>query len=477
MSGVDIRVRGGRVHTPAGAVEADVLVRGGSVVGLVGRGDATTASETIDAGGKAVLPGLVDLHAHTRAPGYERKEDFYSASCAAAHGGITTFVDMPNVEPPTDSAALLEAKRRIAQRDCIVDWGHFAAGTKLEEIGSLARAGATGFKIFQVSGAYPHDPRLALNDHDRLYRSFEAIAATGLPVMVHPFDQQLFELLSERAFAAGRPRDHMTFAEVYVTDVIWRSAVAVLLELQLATGVRLQVVHTHAAGSLRLLRRAKAAGQRVTVAIDPKYYHLTLADLREQGPRVCPAGFVTEDPERMAEIWRSLADGTIDVIDSDHAPHTLDELEKQRTDAWTAAMGCPQYDDLLSVVLTDVHAGRMALEAAVRVLAENPARVIGHYPRKGAILPGSDADLVIVDLERSVRPSDDRVLTKCGFSPYRGWRLVGEPVLTMRRGEVIYRDGRVTGRRGSGRYVGGVRQEATALSEARSPGLAYRPAA
>ncbi len=465
------------MHTPAGPLEADVLVVGERVAGLVDRGDATSAREEIDARGMIVLPGLVDLHAHTRTPGYEQKEDFFTASQAAAHGGITTFVDMPNVEPPTDTVERFVEKRAIAERDCIVDWGHFAAGTKPSEVAGLAKAGATGYKIFQVSGAYPHDPRLAVNEDDRLYASFEEIAATGLPCAVHPFDQALFEMLSERAFAAGKPRDHMTFSEVYVTDVIWRCAVAVLLELQRATGVRLHLLHTHAAGSLEVLRRAKAAGQRVTVAIDPKYYHLTLKDLRRDGPRICPGGFVTGDADRMRTIWASFADGTIDIIDADHAPHTLAEIEKQRTDAWTAAMGSPQYDDLLSVVLTDVRQRKLDLATAIRLLSEHPARIIGRYPQKGAILPGSDADLVVVDLDRPVVPSDEATFTKSGWTPYRGWQLVGAPVLTMRRGEVIFRDGKVIGRRGTGRYLAGVAQEPTAIEAGRAPGLAFRPIA
>ncbi len=456
---VDVRIRNGRVHTPAGPLEADILVSGETIAGLVMRDDDARARQEIDASGKDVLPGVVDLHAHTRTPGYSHKEDFFTASCAAAVGGITSFVDMPNVEPPTDTRELLEEKKRIAQQQCIVDWGHFAAGTKPENIQALAEAGATGYKIFQVSGAYPHDPRLAVNEDEKLYQSFAAIARTGLPCVVHPFNQRLFEYFSERAFAAGQPRNHVTFSAVYTTDVIWRSAVGLLLDLQRETGVRLHVVHTHAAGSIELLRQAKARGQRVTAAIDPKYYHFTPQHLQaEEGERVCPAGFVTEDTARMQAIWQAFADGTLDIIDSDHAPHTLEELQQARTDAWTSALGCPQYDYLLSVVLTDVADGKMSLRAAVRALSENPARLIGYYPKKGAILPGSDADVVVVDLQREQIASDQKTYTKCGWTPYRGWTLKGVPELTIRRGEVIARDGKIIGQPGTGRYLAGVQQ-------------------
>jgi dihydroorotase len=366
---------------------------------------------------------------------------------------------MPNVDPPTDTAELLQDKKRDAARNSLIDWGHFVAGTRPETIGQLARAGATGFKIFQVSGAYPHDPRLALNEDDKLYRSFEEIARTGLPCVVHPFNQRLFELLSERAFEAGKPRNHVTFSEVYTTDVIWRSAVGTLLDLQRETGVRLHVVHTHSAGSIELLRHARAKGQRVSAAIDPKYYHFGPEHLHaDDGERVCPAGCVTSDKARVDSIFQALEDGTIDIIDSDHAPHTLDELKQARVDAWTSALGCPQYEYMFSVVLTDVAQGKMSFKAVVRAMAESPARLIGYFPRKGALLPGSDADITLVDRQRVVEPTDEATYTKVRWTPYRGWRLTGGPVLTMLRGRVIARDGKVVAEPGKGRYLTGVPQ-------------------
>lgn len=275
----DFRIFGGTLQTPVGPLEADIVVVGDRVSALVARNLPLEADRTIDATGKWVFPGLVDLHAHVRSPGLEYKEDFRTASRAAAKGGYTTFVDMPNVEPPTTTVELLEQKKEIAGRDCIVDWGHFVGATELSEIPKLAAAGAAGFKIFQVIGGYPHDPRLAMNDTGRLLETFSAIAETGLPLLVHPFDQLIFEKISEQALAAGLPANIDTFADIYVRDIVWRSAVAVLLEIQRETGVRLQLIHTHAPGSLRLVRQAKADGLGITVAIDPKYYHLRSRDL------------------------------------------------------------------------------------------------------------------------------------------------------------------------------------------------------
>ncbi len=459
MADYDICFREGRVYLWGQLLDIDLYVAEEKIALLCRRGEGPSAKQVISVAGKIILPGVIDLHAHTRDPGYTHKEDFFTVSQAAAVGGVTTWVDMPNVEPPTTTVDLFQEKKARAEKLSLVDFGHFVSGVNLEEIPRLAAAGVTGFKIFQVSGAYPHDPRLALNDEGKLLQCFRAIAKTGLPCLVHPFNQSLFDFFSAEAFAQGKPRNHVTFAEIYTREVVWKSAIASLLALQRESGVRLHVVHTHAARSLRLLREAKARGQSVTVEIDPKYFHLGRKDLEEKGPQVCPAGFIPEDRERMAEIWRSFHDGTIDNIGSDHAPHTKEEVEKQRSDAWAAAMGNPQYDHYLSVLLNDVHEGKISFANLVRCLSENPARILGIFPRKGGLLPGSDADLVVVDFERERVLSNDGLYTKVQWSPYAGWKVKGVPELTMVRGKIVAEGGKVIGEPAHGRFIPGVPQE------------------
>jgi dihydroorotase-like cyclic amidohydrolase len=245
-------------------VDADLLIDGGLIAGILSRDNTTEAVEDIDATDRLVLPGIIDTHAHTREPGYTHKEDFLTASQAGAAGGVTTMIDMPNVEPPTDTVETYLEKRQLADSKSIVDWGHWVAGTKIQEIPKLAEAGATGFKIFQVSGAYPHDPRLAMNDEGDLLRAMRVVAETGLPLLVHPFNQRLFEQLSDEAFAAGKPANWYTFAEVYTAEAIWHTAVNTLINLQALTGVRLNLVHTHSAGSLRLVRSDAAQRTRMS---------------------------------------------------------------------------------------------------------------------------------------------------------------------------------------------------------------------
>jgi dihydroorotase (multifunctional complex type) len=458
MANYQTRVTGGQVYLGGQLVRADLLIDEGRIAGVVDGDNTVEAAETIDATDRLVLPGIIDTHAHTREPGFTHKEDFLTASKAGAAGGVTTMIDMPNVEPPTDTVETYLEKREKADATSIIDFGHWVAGTKLDEIARLADAGATGYKIFQVSGAYPHDPRLAMNDEASLLKAFRAIEKTGLPLNVHPFNQSLFEELSEEAFAAGKPANWYTFGEVYTTDAIWHTAVNTLINLQALTGVRLNLVHTHSAGSLRLIRAAKAKGQRVTASVDPKYYHLTRDDLMRLKGRACPGGFITEDADRMDEIWKSLNDGTIDSIDADHAPHTLEELEQMEDDAWHSAMGSPQYDWQYTITLTDVNNGKITLRRAVELLSEAPARMLGIFPKKGALLPGSDADLVLVDIDREMTLTDEGLYTKVGWTPYLGWKVKGYVAMTMLRGTVVARDREIVGQPGYGQYIAGVPQ-------------------
>jgi dihydroorotase (multifunctional complex type) len=448
-------IRGGLVYTGAMALEMDLLIDGERVAALLDPQNEVTADEVIDASGLAVFPGLIDIHAHTRSPGYEYKEDFESASRAAAVGGFTTFVDMPNVEPPTTTLKLLEEKRSVADQTCIIDWGHFVGPTELDQIPKMAEAGATGFKLFQVRGGYPHDPRLAVDDPGKIHAIFREVAKTNLPLLVHPFAQSLFEAFSEEAFEAGQPRDIATFSEIYTKDIVWSLAVAVLLELARETGVRLHIVHTHAAGSLRQLRRAKADGVSVTASVDPKYYHMRHEDLEALGAKAIPGGYITSNATRMEAIWRALQDGTIDIIDSDHAPHTLEDLQVMENDPWTGPFGSPHYDHMLALTLTDARKGKLKLQRVVELMAVNPARLLGRYPEKGALLPGSSADMVFVDLDRESIPEDDQMQSKAKWTPYVGWQLVGYPVMTYLRGEKIAQEGQVLGEPGYGRYIEG----------------------
>jgi dihydroorotase len=313
----------------------------------------------------------------------------------------------------------------------------------------MAEAGAAGFKLYQTAG----DPRLCAPEEDRILRLFTEIARTGLLCVVHPGNQQVFDTLSRSAWARGEPRNHVTLCKVFADESHWTVGVGTLLALQRHTGVRLHLAHAHALGVLRMIRDAKAARRDVSAECDLRFFEFSPADVEERGPWFTPGGFVIADPARARAIWESFEDGTIDAITTDHAPHLRDEVERQRIDAWASAFGNPQLEHAVPVLLTDVAAGRLSLAAFVRATSESPARLLGLYPKKGALAVGSDADVMLVNLDHAWTITDDGLHTKCGWTPYSGRTVSARVEATVLRGRVVMREGRILAEPGYGRYV------------------------
>ncbi len=445
----DLAIRGGRVWLDRMLAEADVVVDGERITGVALPSVRVDARATIDARGCVVLPGMIDMHVHTREPGFTHKEDFITATRAAAAGGVTTIVDMPSVDPPTYTRDLLLAKRALAATKCVVDWAHYGAATDPNEIPKMAEAGAAGFKLYQLNG----DPRLCAPEEDRILQVFAAIAPTGLICVAHPGNQAVFDALSREAWARGEPRNHITLCKVFADELHWEVGVGTLMALQRRTGVRLHLAHAHALSVLRMIREAKAAHRDVSAECDLRFFEFSPADVETRGPWFSPGGFVIADPARARAIWQAFEDGTVDAITTDHAPHLREEVEGQRTDAWASAYGNPQLEHAVPVLLTDVAAGRLSLEAFVRATAESPARLLGIYPEKGALAVGSHADILLANLDHRWTITNDGLQTKCGWTPYDGRPVTAKVVATVLRGRLIMHEGQLLAEPGYGRYV------------------------
>ncbi|MBI2185003.1 MAG: dihydroorotase family protein [Thaumarchaeota archaeon] len=446
---VDLVIRNGRVLLPDGLLEAGIAVNEEKVVLVAKEPSLPKADKTIDASGKIVVPGLVDTHSHFREPGYTHKEDFLTGTKAAAAGGVTLAVDMPNCEPPTNSARTLEEKKKLAQAKAVVDFGHFVFPT-LDEIPAIAEAGALGYKIFMVKGEYPHDPRICIDDHGKMLATLQAVAKTGLPCLIHPCNMEVFDELSRQAWAQGK-KDWITFGQVYVNDLVYSTAITTLLLMAKQTAVKMHLLHTHSLEGIRAIRRAKQDGVNVSAQVDPKYFIITREELDRLGPKALPAGLIGQ--ERVQAVWDALNDGTIDVLATDHAPHTVEEVNTALKDPWIAPFGCPQLEHYLSIMLTEVKKGKISLERLMTVCSEAPAKMIGLYPQKGSIRIGSDADFTVIDLHKRKKITNDKVYTKCGWTPYEGREVEGQPVFTIVRGNIVMEDGEVVGKPGSGRLT------------------------
>jgi dihydroorotase len=451
----DLLVRGGRVWTPGGIVAADVAVAGEKVAAVAAPGALSEAKTTIDASGKFVIPGLVDTHTHHRDPGFTHKEDLTTATRAAAAGGVTLTVGMPNVNPPTTTVERFRTLVEDGRSKAIVDFNHNPSGTDPDEIPKLAAEGCLAFKIFMVKDTgrdYPHMPGIGLHHHGQLFRCFEAVAATGLPLMVHPHDQDLMDELEQRYWRRG-DRSPQAYAKAYrdYEGIIWDTAIATLIRFQKAAGTRLHILHMSTPGGLELVRRAKEEGRAVTCEVNPWALFLaTWENVEKMGPYCL--GFWVPD-EHVEALWRGIEDGTIDVVGTDHAPHTREEKEIGWQDMWKSPGGEPQIPDYLRLFLDEVNRGRITLDRVVRLAAYNPARIFGVYPRKGVIQPGADADLVIVDLEREETIRNETTYTKVGWTPYHGRKVKGAPVMTLVRGKIVMENGNVLGKPGDGTFI------------------------
>jgi dihydroorotase len=455
MTAYDIVIRGGTVVSPSGRVPADVAIAGERIVAVVTPGTPLEADRTIDATGKHVLPGAVDVHSHHREPGFTHKEDIVTATRACAAGGVTTSFAMPNVQPPPNTAERLDAMLELYEKRAIVDWNINAAGTVPEELPGLAERGIAAFKVFMVVDTgrdYPHMPGIGIHDHGELLGVFEAVREVGLPLMVHPHDQAIMTHI-EQAFWARGERDALAYARAYAAHdgIVWDTAVALLLRLQRATGTRLHLLHTQTAGVVELLRAAKAAGQDVTAELNP--WAVFLGNDWATIERLGSYALSYYVPESNTEpLWSGLRDGTIDMVATDHAPHTREEKEPGWTDGWKAHTGTPSTQFYVPLLLDAAAAGRVSVERVVELTAAAPARRF-RLERKGRVEVGCDADIAIVDLDAELEIRDDIVESKIGWTPYAGRRVKGVVETTLVRGRVVYEDGTVVGQPGWGRQA------------------------
>jgi dihydroorotase len=447
MSVADLLIRGGTIVSPESAIEGCVAIRDGTIVAIGAEAMMPPARHTLDAKGLHILPGAIDVHVHLRDPGYPHKEDFATGTAAAAFGGVTTVFDMPNTIPPTGTAAALADKHRIAAAAAHVDFGLYGllGEDTIEHVGDLVAGGVIGFKLYMGNtfGKIPCPSTGAMLE------AFETVAPTGKRVSLHAETNSIMERRESRLRAAGRldPLAHLA-ARPAVVAVEAVSRAAILAEW---TGARIHILHISSAAELAPLRAAKARGVDITGETCPQYLFLSSDDYARLGGviRVNPP---VREASNQAPLWAALADGSVDLIATDHAPHAVEE--KTRNDIWTVDCGFPGVETQMPLMLTEVAAGRMSLCDYVRCSAANPAKIWGLYPRKGVVQAGSDADLAIVDLEKSWAIDDAKLQSRSKITPWHGRGVRGLPIHTLVRGRFIMRDrALMTDSRGWGRSV------------------------
>ena len=451
----DLRLAGGTVHTPSGPVRADLLVTAGKISGIVDPALAVDSRTTVDVTGKVVLPGFVDVHVHTREPGFTHKEDIRTTTLQAAAGGVTTIFGMPNLMPPTTDVATLTEVFELYERTSIVDWNHNPAPTRIDQIAGMADMGIRAYKIYMVvdtGRTYPHPAGTGTHDHGKLLEMMDHIARTGRRFIVHPHDQSLMDYIEGEILSRGENTPE-GYAQAYAArnGVIWDTAVETVLRLAEAAGCPVHLAHMQTARSIDAVRRAKARGVDVTCEVNHWGPFLSKwEDVQTLGPYAL--SYWVPDEGREA-IWQGMRDGTIDMCSSDHAPHTREEKEVGWTQMWSAHTGTPGIQYYYPLLLDAVNKGELTLQRVVDMVATQPARAFGLEGVKGALQVGADADVVVADLDAPWTISNDGVLSKIGWTPYDGRKISAAIDRTYVRGTEVYADGVVVGTPGHGRLA------------------------
>ena len=450
---VDLVLKGGTVVTEGGPVQADVAVEGGIIVGLTAAGAGPQARRTVDVTGMYVLPGVIDTHSHHREPGYTHKEDIITGTSASAAGGVTVSSAMPNVYPPPTTPEILRDMFALYEKKSLIDYNINAASSNLEAIPEIAKMGIMSFKIFMVVDTgrdYPHMPGIGIHDHGKLLKMCQAVQKTGLPIMIHPHDQALMNVIEQEFWDRGE-HDFRAYAKAYsaMDGVIWDTAVGVLLRIQQASGVHMHLLHLQTKQCVEMIKAARAQGRPVTSEVNPWTLWLgnDWANVERLGSYAL--SYYVE-PHNSEAVWQGLLDGTLDMIATDHAPHTREEKEPGWTNGWKAHTGTPSAQEYVSMLMTDVNDGKLTIKKAVELLSENPAKVFKLYPKKGAIRIGADADFAVIDMNAELTLNNERVISKCGWTPYAGKKVKGLPVHTIVRGNFVFEDGKLVGEPGRG---------------------------
>jgi dihydroorotase len=441
-------IRGARVLLSGGALKiADVLVRQGKIE-RIATSIETADAQIIRAEGLTLLPGVIDPQVHFREPGLEHKEDLFTATCACARGGVTSFLEMPNTRPLTTSQAALDDKLQRAATKCLVNYGFFIGATS-ENLQELNLAHPTpGIKVFM--GSMHGD---LLIDQAAI---LEKIFATGERLIaVHAEDQA--RILARRQEFAGS-------TDPAVHSIIQDNQAA-LMATQLALKLsnkyqrRLHILHLSTGEEAELLRQDKPLW--VTAEVTPQHLLLNTKAYETIGP-LAKMNPPLRSPRDNQILWRALQDGVIDFIATDHAPHTLaekyqggpipgqdipnsDNPEGAPTillEPANVPSGMPGVETSLPLMLTQAMAGRCTVAQVAQWMSTAVAQAYG-IPLKGAIVPGYDADLVLVDLNNYRPVLREELLTKCGWSPFEGWNLTGWPVVTIVGGQIVYQNGKV----------------------------------
>jgi len=442
---VDAVLNDAKIFTRGSIVEAGIAIDKGKIVKIAKDTNLPPASKKINLKGHILLPGLIDCHVHLRDQQLAYKEDFLTGTAAAAAGGVTLVVDMPNNKPVTMDSFSLKERMKLAEKQVLINVAFNAAFPKrVEEIAEVVKAGAVGFKVYlsnRIGG-------IDIDDDKLLIAAFREAAAKGVPVAVHAEDRKILEDRKREMEMAGL-NDTQAYVKAHPPEAEAQS-IQRIIQLVKKSGVQVHFCHISSALGLNAVLMAKKAGLPVTCEVTPHNLLLSSERYRRSG------FFSLTDPplrtrEDVSALWSALKRGFIDVIASDHAPHAFEE--KNVDSVWEAKPGVPGLETTLSLLLTQVNEGRLSLAELVRLTAEEPAKIF-RLSERGFLEEGKWADLVVVDMKREYEIESSDFLSKARYSPFDGMHVKGKAVKTFVNGRLVMDEGEIIAEAGAGEVVG-----------------------
>lgn len=427
--------------------EANIHIVNDRIVGISANDTELTVNqydEVVNAKGLIAVPGGIEIHAHIYDPDYTHHEDFFTGSLAAAFGSITTIYDMP-LRIYVEDLKTLEMKVKEGLRNSVINFGIIAGMMNEENVSNVKQLRGAGVKAFKLFTCKPFRPASDAG----ITKVIEVVNSNDGTVMIHAEDDAIIDYFIERYRRLGRD-DPVIHHESRPAEAE-ASAVARVLIIAKMLNMRVHFAHISSGLSARLIREAKEAGVQVTAETCPHYLLFTKDDVMKWGNylKMNPA-LKTKDDVR--ELWRALADGTIDAVTSDHAPSPRDEKE---VDVWSAWGGIPGVETMFPAIFTYgiKRLGLLTIERYVEVTSTNPAKIMGIYPRKGTLAVGSDADIALIDPNLTIKVKPDMLHYKVDWTPYEGMELCGWAKHLIVNGKVIIKDRELMRENVNPRYV------------------------
>jgi dihydroorotase (multifunctional complex type) len=441
---VDIVLRNAKIYTRGRIVEAGLAIDGGRIFKIAKETNLPPASTKLDLKGQLTLPGLIDSHVHLRDQQLAYKEDFFTGTAAAAAGGVTLTIDMPNNKPVTMNSKSLRERMRLAEKRAVVNVAFYSAFPKdLEEVPLTVEEGAVAFKLYmpeKIGG-------LNADDDETLSQAFNKVAKMRVPVAVHAEDRETIENTRRQMEKAGR-KDVEAYVKAHSPQAEKR-AIKRVIQLIKESSVHVHFCHISSAAGLNAVLKAKELGLPITCEVTPHHLFLSSEHLKRYGTMA-----LTDPPLRTKEeaeaLWNALKQGLIDALASDHAPHTTEEKEAESV--WDAKPGIPGLETTLPLLLTQVNEGHITIADLVRLASEKPAQIF-NLGGRGSLDEGNHADIVVVDINREYKIDSSNFHSKAKYSPFDGWKVRGKPIKTFVNGRLVMDEGEMVVKPGTGQIV------------------------